>query len=161
MNEVKSGNIMRVCPVDGFTLGVETYEGVEVDRCPHCKGVWLDAGELQAIETNQDSDFRDIPGTKFDQVTAAVGMAKAADEAPRACVACDNELYQKEYAFSSQVMIDSCPKGHGIWLDAGELSRLQMFYENQNDNADAFAAFNKANAGVGAKLMGFLKSLAG
>jgi len=150
---------MRTCPVDGFTLAIETYEGVEIDRCPHCKGVWLDAGELQAIETNQDSDFRDIPGTTFDQVAAAVGMAKAAEEAPRKCPTCESELYKKEYAFSSQIMIDSCPKGHGIWLDAGELSRLQMFYESQSDNADVFAVF--ANAGLGAKLKAFFGGLKG
>ena len=41
---------MRHCPVDDFTLAPETYEGVTLDRCPHCQGVWLDAGEFEAIQ---------------------------------------------------------------------------------------------------------------
>ena len=30
-------------------LKLESYEGVEIDRCPQCQGVWLDAGELAKI----------------------------------------------------------------------------------------------------------------
>ena len=30
-------------------------EGVLVDQCPKCKGVWLDAGELDMIEHVQES----------------------------------------------------------------------------------------------------------
>ena len=150
---------MRRCPADDFTLRTETYEGVEIDRCPHCGGVWLDAGELEAIESNQDSDFRDVPTSKLDSVSAAVGMAQAASEAPRKCVACDSELVKKEYGMSSQIMIDSCPKGHGIWLDAGELSRLQMFYKKQTDHADFFAEFETQSTGLGQRLKSFLSGL--
>ena len=147
---------MRHCPVDDFTLAVENYEGVEIDRCPHCRGVWLDAGELEAVQDNQESDFRDVPGSKLDMVTAAVGMAKAASEVERNCVRCNSGLTRKEYAPSSQIMIDNCPKGHGMWLDAGELSRLQQFYENETDLADIFAEFDGQSQGLGAKLKSFL-----
>lgn len=37
------------CPVcDGQLRQVEKH-GVEVDKCPDCKGVWLDRGELDKI----------------------------------------------------------------------------------------------------------------
>lgn len=147
---------MRRCPVDDFTLAPESYEGVEIDRCPHCRGVWLDAGELEAVQDNQDSDFRDVPESKLDTVSGAIGMAKAASEDTYNCVVCDSDLIKKEYAPSSQIMIDNCPKGHGMWLDAGELSRLQMFYEDQTDMADIFAEFDEQKAGLGAKLKSFL-----
>jgi hypothetical protein len=39
----------RACPVDRQTLGKEIVHGVIIDRCPQCKGVWLDAGELERI----------------------------------------------------------------------------------------------------------------
>jgi len=147
---------MRRCPVDDFTLATEDYEGVEIDRCPHCKGVWLDAGELQGIQDNQDSDFRDVVGSKLDTVSAAINMAKAATEERRKCVSCESELVKREYIPSAQIMIDNCPKGHGIWLDAGELSRLQMFYENESDYADFFAQLEEKDQGLGAKLKSFL-----
>ena len=123
---------MRKCPVDDFTLRPVTYEGVTIDTCPNCAGVWLDAGELEAVQAAQDSDFRDVPtGGAMDTVRAAEAMAKAKTEAPRGCVVCHAGLSQKEYGFASQVLIDECPNGHGMWLDKDELARLEMFYEDQ------------------------------
>lgn len=37
------------CPVDGETLQMTERQGVEVDYCPRCRGVWLDRGELDKI----------------------------------------------------------------------------------------------------------------
>lgn len=37
------------CPVDGTTLLMSNREGVEIDYCPSCRGVWLDRGELDKI----------------------------------------------------------------------------------------------------------------
>ncbi len=38
-----------LCPVDGETLLMTSREGVEIDYCPRCRGVWLDRGELDKI----------------------------------------------------------------------------------------------------------------
>lgn len=37
------------CPVDGTTLVMSDRQGVEIDYCPQCRGVWLDRGELDKI----------------------------------------------------------------------------------------------------------------
>jgi len=37
------------CPIDNTTLNVVDREGVKIDYCPTCKGVWLDRGELEKI----------------------------------------------------------------------------------------------------------------
>lgn len=37
------------CPVDGETLMMADRNGVEIDYCPRCRGVWLDRGELDKI----------------------------------------------------------------------------------------------------------------
>ncbi len=37
------------CPIDGAELRVSERQGVEVDYCPTCRGVWLDRGELDKI----------------------------------------------------------------------------------------------------------------
>lgn len=37
------------CPVDGATLQMADREGVEIDYCPQCRGVWLDGKELDRI----------------------------------------------------------------------------------------------------------------
>ena len=38
------------CPVcDDQQLSISSREGVEIDYCPQCRGVWLDRGELDKI----------------------------------------------------------------------------------------------------------------
>ncbi|WP_062388380.1 zf-TFIIB domain-containing protein [Demequina iriomotensis] len=37
------------CPVDDATLVMSDRNGVEIDYCPDCRGVWLDRGELDKI----------------------------------------------------------------------------------------------------------------
>jgi uncharacterized protein len=37
------------CPNDGTTLQMTSRDGIEIDYCPQCRGVWLDRGELDKI----------------------------------------------------------------------------------------------------------------
>jgi Zn-finger nucleic acid-binding protein len=37
------------CPVDQNELKMSERQGVEIDYCPQCRGVWLDRGELDKI----------------------------------------------------------------------------------------------------------------
>ena len=37
------------CPIDGSELVMSDRQGVEIDYCPKCRGVWLDRGELDKI----------------------------------------------------------------------------------------------------------------
>ena len=37
------------CPKDGYDLVSSGYHGVTIETCPHCGGMWLDAGELEAV----------------------------------------------------------------------------------------------------------------
>ena len=37
------------CPVCDVTLSISSRDGVEIDFCPQCRGVWLDRGELDKI----------------------------------------------------------------------------------------------------------------
>jgi hypothetical protein len=39
----------RVCPIDANAMTKEIVSNVVVDRCPACRGVWLDGGELELM----------------------------------------------------------------------------------------------------------------
>ena len=46
-----------LCPLDGSTLLLSERQGIEIDYCPQCRGVWLDRGELdKLIERGDDDD---------------------------------------------------------------------------------------------------------
>ncbi len=37
------------CPIDNSDLVMAERQGIEIDYCPKCRGVWLDRGELDKI----------------------------------------------------------------------------------------------------------------
>jgi uncharacterized protein len=37
------------CPICDIEMRISDYEGIEIDYCPQCRGVWLDRGELEKI----------------------------------------------------------------------------------------------------------------
>lgn len=37
------------CPIDDVELVMTDRQGIEIDYCPSCRGVWLDRGELDKI----------------------------------------------------------------------------------------------------------------
>lgn len=57
----------RVCPCppcQGAVLERITNDQVEIDKCPKCNGVWLDAGELDLL-TGRSAASAPNPLTRF------------------------------------------------------------------------------------------------
>jgi len=52
--EVERKSHYMKCPKDGNDLASSQHHGVTIETCPHCGGIWLDAGELEAV-TKDDS----------------------------------------------------------------------------------------------------------
>lgn len=44
------------CPVDDAELVMSERQGIEIDYCPKCRGVWLDRGELDKIIERSEPD---------------------------------------------------------------------------------------------------------
>lgn len=40
---------MMQCPIDNTELKISDRQGIEIDYCPQCRGVWLDRGEIDKI----------------------------------------------------------------------------------------------------------------
>lgn len=68
-----------LCPVCDIELVISERQGIEIDYCPKCRGVWLDRGELDKIRdrTNkQFSDYRSERKDRRDDDTAPPEKAK-------------------------------------------------------------------------------------
>ena len=46
------------CPIDEETLVITERQGIEIDYCPRCRGVWLDRGELDKLVRRDDDEWR-------------------------------------------------------------------------------------------------------
>ena len=49
------------CPTCSVSLVISERQGVEIDYCPQCRGVWLDRGELDKIIERSSRDEVQIP----------------------------------------------------------------------------------------------------
>ena len=49
------------CPVCQVSLVMSERQGVEIDYCPQCRGVWLDRGELDKILERSAAESRPAP----------------------------------------------------------------------------------------------------
>ena len=49
---VAAREVTRSCPADAAALTKEIVHGVIIDRCPTCRGVWLDAGEMERMNSD-------------------------------------------------------------------------------------------------------------
>lgn len=57
-NEAKAAaTAPMTCPRCGGTLKTNNFEGVEIDTCEKCGGVWLDSGELEQLTKREAGWF--------------------------------------------------------------------------------------------------------
>lgn len=91
-------------------------EGVEVDHCTECTGIWLDAGELELLLGNPEDAKKLLDSFNID---------KTCKEKPRKCPICNKKMQKVLVAMAqSPLLIDRCPKNHGLWFDKGELKEI-------------------------------------
>lgn len=117
------------CPRCQSTNFVQNkYEGVNVDTCQGCFGVWLDEGELlEIVSVKQKKISTDL--VKEVVSNSFYGIPESEKENKLLCAHCNNEMKPINYDISSGVIIDRCNHGHGIWLDKHELEKVQAFRE--------------------------------
>lgn len=110
------------CPRCNTGLSEQKFKGIEVDRCPDCKGLWLDFPELDQLEDHVMDDDR------------RKGMMEyARRESDIACPHCASMMETFNYR-AHDLPIDSCREGHGFWLDKGEEDRvLEVMKERVSD----------------------------
>jgi Zn-finger nucleic acid-binding protein len=85
---------------------------VETDYCPACGGIWLDSGELELL-------FEDAQQAR--QIVSSFRQAPHTKEKARSCPICLKKMRKIFSRRRQPVVIDRCPKGHGLWFDRGEL----------------------------------------
>jgi uncharacterized protein len=105
------------CPKCKAAMELVTVEGVTVDRCTSCKGIWFDAGEQRQLKDKKAAGA-------VDTGDAAVGkkMDKIHDIR---CPRCDVEMIRMVEVDQQSIDYEACTKCFGIFLDAGEFKHLK------------------------------------
>jgi Zn-finger nucleic acid-binding protein len=92
-------------------------------ECTRCHAVWVDAVTFEHICANGESQ-----AAVLHQWTGTPASAKSASVSYRKCVACGKMMNRINYGRLSGTIVDVC-KGHGTFLDAGELHAIVRFIQ--------------------------------
>lgn len=119
---------MLRCPTCQAELKPTIYEHAHLEECPSCRGHFITSSALHSI-----AEAELLPRSDTQRAQAA---ALSGDESeispdrrtPLGCPECGSAMERLVHALDSGVWIDRCVS-HGIWLDRGELERLEAFTE--------------------------------
>ncbi len=50
-----------ICPICNVDLLMTDRQGIEIDYCPKCRGIWLDRGELEKIIEKSNVPSQSFP----------------------------------------------------------------------------------------------------
>ncbi len=112
--------LCKRCDTDMHTV---FYEGVAIQLCMSCKGIFLTRKKLEIIENSREIEIpEDTP------------VPRNGPEVRRHCPNCDINMIKVKHGNIRATTVDYCEDCSGIWLDKGELASIQLSYEIAEKN---------------------------
>ncbi|MFW6171519.1 MAG: zf-TFIIB domain-containing protein [Planctomycetota bacterium] len=107
------------------------FDEIELDICPDCEGIWFDAQELHEL-----FELVGVPEQIHDLEGHLERLERAGSR--RSCPRCGGRIAPvKMPQGEGDLVLDRCPRGHGLWFDKGELETL--FTSVLGEGSDALA----------------------
>ncbi|MFP7723648.1 zf-TFIIB domain-containing protein [Lysobacter sp. A3-1-A15] len=100
------------CPKCNLQMSALMCEGVEIDRCPGCAGLWFDAFEHEQLKELGGADTLD----------SAPGSTPVQQAGATPCPRCRQPMIQMVVAGQPHIAYESCGVCHGVFFDAGEFN---------------------------------------
>ncbi len=100
------------CPKCNAAMENVAFEGVNVDRCTSCKGIFFDANENKALKEKKGAESIDTgdaaTGKKMDKITNIK------------CPRCHASMIRMTDVDQHHIDYEACTVCYGVFLDAGE-----------------------------------------
>jgi len=111
-------NAPMKCPKCNSDVETIAFDEVKIERCTSCQGLWFQTGELEYLRKEtwmadyilDDGDPN--VGKKFNRIVAIH------------CPECGDDMRQEFDEEQPHIVYETCPNGHGTFLDAGEFTDL-------------------------------------
>lgn len=107
-------------PTDCPQCQTRLEQGCDVFKCPRCQGFWVPEVLFSILLKETDQQIEELL-----QSPPPGSQTYSPSPSPRKCACCAQAMDNYPFGYESGIWIDACPKGHGIWLDAGELPLLR------------------------------------
>ena len=116
------------CPSCSEPMKPVRIGSTPMQQCAACGGSWLTTDVFTALCTDREAQHAVASTFTLDSPTtkpSAQGV-RLGDVRYRRCPHCQKLMNRVNFGRVSGVVIDLC-KGHGVWLDQGELQRVLAF----------------------------------
>jgi hypothetical protein len=121
------------CPNCNSTLKQIDYEGILIETCESCEGEFLDDQELRNITRARERKYDEQTRHALAKATKIQGVALSKVDRKLTCPKCAGKMNPVNYGGDSGIIIDRCEQCKGIWLDGGELEKIEMLVEGWED----------------------------
>jgi Zn-finger nucleic acid-binding protein len=110
------------CPID---LQQVSFEGVVIDLCPSCAGIWFDQGELGKIKSSSIHALAELDdlASEFEE--------RAEAQLSKICPRDGTSLTPYFFLHTTNIELDWCPNCNGIWVEDGELAKINELVEER------------------------------
>ena len=117
-----------ICPKCKNDMHTVDYEGVEVDRCSTCHGIWFDAGESDWLR-HEDA------AAVIDTGDPSMGEAMNAIKTYR-CPRWDGGMMRRVDLQQTHIHYEECTSCRGSFFDAGEFADLMQLRARESAKPD-------------------------
>ena len=118
-------------------LELRSHESVQLLACPAGHGIFLHADALRRALQDRSDDRPEHEERAAEDAQGSISVEQLeASEGTRSCPACGEDMSKQVFAYESGVTTDVCDR-HGVWLDEGELHRIEAWYEAQERHHDS------------------------
>ena len=111
------------CPACRGTMRDVQVGDTAMLECERCHAIWIDAATFEHVCANQEAQ-----GAVLHTWAAQPRVKAAAPVQYRKCVACGTIMNRLNFSRLSGTIVDVC-RGHGTFLDAGELHAVVRFIQ--------------------------------
>jgi Zn-finger nucleic acid-binding protein len=117
------------CPKCFHGMEALSYDGITIDRCTQCQGLWFDGDEAEQLKNRTGSEVLDTgspkKGRRYDPQTDI------------SCPHCGRSMEKTADWKQTHIWYEVC-RNHGVFMDAGEFTDLK-----HDTSLDIFRGFIK------------------
>jgi len=118
------------CPSCKLKLDRIEYEGLNIRQCSDCRGQLLTVSRLKSIQARRRQSEDDLLDEVVNEGTDTIDKVR--------CPACLRRMEKHRKRIGSlKFHIDRCRDCDHLWLDKGELAKLQVAFEYSEKGEEA------------------------
>jgi len=106
------------CPKCRTDMEQIEFDGVEIDRCKYCKGIWFDAGESDLLRNEEAAAVIDTGSARSGRKTNEIDRYR--------CPRCDGGMLRVVDPQQTHIWYEECTSCKGSFFDAGEFTDLSQ-----------------------------------